>query len=69
MSLSERTAERQEPAPRSAREIRCATTPFELPDPDVRPRSCRACGCTYLDYAPGIDAHLIVFGHRPEAEE
>lgn len=54
---------------RSPAERRAASTPFAIPTDQVRPRVCPVCGCTYLDYGPGIDAHRIVFGHAPVAEE
>jgi len=33
----------------------------------VQSRACWTCGCVYLDYPDGHDAHQVVFGHRPAA--
>lgn len=35
---------------------------------DAAALSCPQCGCVYLDFPDGRDAHQVVFGHRPEVE-
>lgn len=54
-------------APMTAVERRCADRALPIPGPEVAARACPICGCVYLDAAPGIDAHLVVFGHAPTA--
>lgn len=52
----------------SALELRCATRQADLAViSEAVLRACPVCGCTYLDFPDGCDAHHVVFGHRPEA--
>lgn len=67
MSLPERGRSRQGAA--TTLERRCAETPFALPTFDIRSRTCARCGCVFLAYGPGVDAHMVVFGHSPEVGE
>lgn len=48
----------------NAVERRCSESPFAFPV-DGTARVCASCGCVYLDYGPGHDAHVVVFGHAP----
>lgn len=48
----------------SAAEARCAGYGNQLPPADALALTC-ACGCVYLDYPAGLDAHEAVHGHAP----
>ena len=49
----------------SAAVARCAQYGNELPPANVATVLCLRCGCIFLDYPAGLDAHWAVFGHRP----
>jgi hypothetical protein len=51
----------------AAAQKRCAAYPTARPPEDTPCSSCGRCGAAYLDYPAGRDAHIVVFGHPPEA--
>ena len=70
MSLPERAHARQASGAAVDLERRCAARQADLAViAQVQPRACWTCGCVYLDYPHGHDAHVVVFGHAPEVGE
>ena len=71
MSPARRRPARPRADPRPARRPRPAqaTRDAYQPAPGTALLTCAltGCGASYLDDQPGRDAHLAVFGHRPQA--
>lgn len=51
-------------------EHRCAkqTSDYRAHDGQLA-RTCHRCGCVWLDYPDGRDAHQAVFGHGPQPQQ